>query len=105
MGPQNQARLSTVLPFPANKADDTILNELIKASESSFMSIYTRLFNSVLDTGHVLRALSYRFLIITAVEIIQNYRGITILSCMGKLFTDSSYFECTGNMFLEFTAF
>ena len=56
---------------------------LIKASESSFMSIYTRLFNSVLDTGHVLRALSYRFIIITAVEIIQNYRGITILSLSG----------------------
>ena len=73
-------------------ADDAIRNEFIKASETVFMQIYVRLFNIVLNTCHVPEVWTKGFIVPIfkkkgSRENPDNYRGITILSCMGKLFT------------------
>jgi len=71
---------------------DGVLNEYIKATETSLMPLYLKLFNSVLDTGIIPENWSVGKII----PIYKNkgdpldpnsYRGITILSCLGKLFT------------------
>jgi len=71
---------------------DKILNEYIKTSLDKLMPIYVYLFNRVLDTGDVPEA----WLIGKIIPIYKgkgnvtepgNYRGITLLSCLGKLFT------------------
>ncbi|MEW8548127.1 MAG: reverse transcriptase family protein, partial [Candidatus Thiodiazotropha sp.] len=85
-------------------ADDLIRNEFIKASESIFMPIYVRLFNIVLDTGCVPEIWTKGFIVPIfknkgSKENPDNYRGITILSCMGKLFT--SILNARINDFLE----
>ena len=77
-----------------NKATglDKIANEYIKSTCSIFMPIYHKLFNIVLNTG----ILPDAWLIGVIKPIYKNkgnaddpnnYRPITILSCMGKLFT------------------
>ena len=72
-------------------ADDDIRNEFIKAFEPVFMHIYFRLFNIVLNTGHVPEVWTKGFIVPIfkkkgSRENPDNYRRITILSCMGKLF-------------------
>ena len=71
---------------------DLILNEYIKTSIDQLMPLYVYLFNKVLETGDVPDA----WLVGKIVSIYKgkgstlepgNYRGITLLSCMGKLFT------------------
>ena len=71
---------------------DNILTEYIKNTKDLLLPLYTKLFNCVLDAG---------FLPISWVKGViipvfknkgdpmqtQNYRPITILSCLGKLFT------------------
>jgi len=74
------------------KGIDCIGNEEIKATEDSMINIYCKLFNIVFDTGIIPTAWS--------IGVIQslyknkgdpkdpdNYRGITLLSCLGKVFT------------------
>ena len=72
--------------------DDHIINEYIKSTSNLFMPIYVKLFNIVLDSGNVPEL----WLIGNIIPFYknkgcqsdpQNYRPITILSCMGKLFT------------------
>ncbi len=71
---------------------DQILNEMIKCSSPQVCSLYTKLFNLILDTGHIPE--------IWSVGVIKpiyknkgrsddpdNYRGITLVSCLGKLYT------------------
>ena len=80
--------------FKCNKScgNDKIINEFIKHCPERMIVIITRLFNMVLETGTVPHS--------WCVGLIKplykgkgdinnpdNYRGITILSCMGKLFT------------------
>ena len=71
---------------------DKILNEYIKSTKEKFLPIYEKLFNIILDTGCFPEQWS------TGMNIPiyknkgdrltpQNYRPITILSCLGKLFT------------------
>jgi hypothetical protein len=77
-----------------NKAygTDMILNEYIKYSGDKMLLIYERLFNLVLKTGlvpstwltGVIKPLYKKK---GAKDDVNNYRGITILSCFGKLFT------------------
>lgn len=83
-----------ILELKNNKATglDKISNEYIKSSSSLFLPIYHKLFNIVLDTA----VLPDAWLVGVIKPIYKNkgntedpnnYRPITILSCMGKLFT------------------
>ena len=89
---------------------DYIANEHIKATSELFLPLYVKLFNSILDTGHfpdqwstgcihpIYKNKGER-------DSPSNYRPITILSCLGKLFTSilnnrlNDYLE--ENMLLE----
>ena len=71
---------------------DKILNEFIKASFSKMKHIYVGLFNKILNAGCIPE--SWTIGMITPIyknkgdkADFNNYRGITILSCLGKLFT------------------
>ena len=73
---------------------DMILNEHIKHSLElpHIQQLYLKLFNLVFDTGHIPEAWSIGKIIPVYKQIggptdPSNYRPITLLSCMGKLFT------------------
>jgi len=77
-----------------NKAcgDDFILNEYLKCSSTIMINIYVKLFNAVMDSG--ITPDSWACGIILPLfkkkgvkSDVDNYRGITLLSCLGKLFT------------------
>ena len=70
---------------------DMILNDYIKVSMDIMVPVYIKLFNLVLDSGHIpdswLQGVIvpiYKSGVTTNPE---NYRPITVLSCIGKLFT------------------
>ena len=71
---------------------DEIRNEFIKHSTPTLISIYCKLFNKVLDSG-IIPEQWVQGMIIPIYkgkgdrEQCDNYRGITLLSCLGKLFT------------------
>ena len=72
--------------------EDKILNEYIKHSKHLFLPIYEKLFNIVFDSGIIPNAWlegTIRPLYKNKGDSkhVQNYRPITILSCLGKLFT------------------
>ncbi len=77
-----------------NKAmgDDLILNEYIKSSADILKTIYVKLFNVILNSGKIPESWS-RGVILPLYKKkgskanVDNYRGITIMSCLGKLFT------------------
>ena len=71
---------------------DNIVNEYIKSTKHILCKLYVKLFNRILDTGH----LPDEWLIGVIIPLYKNkgnidephnYRGITLLSCLGKLFT------------------
>ena len=71
---------------------DEITNEYIKSTKSIMVPIYTQLFNLIFESGHIPNA----WLEGTIIPLYKNkgssldpgnYRPITILSCLGKLFT------------------
>ena len=71
---------------------DEILNEYIKTTFQKMESVYVDLFNRVLNEGKIPEA--WTIGMITPIYKnkgdkmdVNNYRGITILSCLGKLFT------------------
>ncbi len=73
---------------------DEIVNEHIKSTIDIMMPVYIKLFNKVLSTGEV----PEDWLVGLIVPIFKhkgsktecnNYRGITLLSCLGKLFTST----------------
>ena len=71
---------------------DGIINEYIKSTEIIFMPLYTKLFNVILDTGIIPHSWSLGKIVPIYKnkgdpEKADSYRGITILSCLGKLFT------------------
>ena len=71
---------------------DMILNEYIKSTSSIFLPIYEKLFNAILDTGHFPEQWSTGCIHPIYKnkgdkDNAKNYRPITILSCLGKLFT------------------
>jgi hypothetical protein len=78
-----------------NKAagSDNIINEFIKASSSKLLQTYTDYFNLVLNTGIAPDA----WVMGNIIPIFKkgdknnpdNYRGITLLSCLGKVFTST----------------
>ena len=69
-----------------------IINEYIKSTQNVLCPLYVKLFNKILDTD----IMPTEWLIGLIVPLyknkgdiqdVNNYRGITLLSCMGKLFT------------------
>ncbi len=69
-----------------------IINEYIKSTKHLLCPLYVKMFNKILDTG----VMSSEWSVGTIVPLyknkgdiqdVNNYRGITLLSCMGKLFT------------------
>ena len=83
-----------VRKLPNNKAPgcDNITNEFIKCAFPKLKHIFVRLFNVVLKSGHIPDSwsLGYIFPIYKnkgAKKDPDNYRGITLLSCISKLFT------------------
>ena len=71
---------------------DNILNEHIKCTTDMFLPIYTKLFNLVLDTGIVPESWALGDILPIyknkgSIHLPENYRPITLLSCLGKLFT------------------
>ena len=71
---------------------DLILNEFLKCAESKMLNIFCKLFNVVFDSGII--PVTWTEGIICPIYKNKgdagnpdNYRGITILSCFGKLFT------------------
>ena len=73
---------------------DLIVNEYIKSTKDIMMPLYIKLFNKVLQCGYM----PEDWLIGAIIPIyknkgdkkdVNNYRGITLLSCLGKLFTSA----------------
>ena len=90
-------------------SDDMILNEFLKASKEILLSLYTMIFNLVLDSGQIPEKWTDGYIIPIykqkgSINDPDNYRGITILSCLGKLFTAvlnnriNSYVEMYGHI-------
>jgi hypothetical protein len=90
-----------------NKAHgtDMVLNEYLKNTDDKMLPIYNLMFNLVLNTGHI--PTSWLTGIIRPLykkkgdkTDVNNYRGLTLLSCFGKLFTSvlnnrlTSFLEC-----------
>ena len=86
--------LNCIKKLKCNKAsgEDYITNEYIKATATQFINIYEKLFNVIFDTGII-----PDIWLIGSIKPIfknkgntydpNNFRPITILSCLGKLFT------------------
>ena len=73
-------------------SDDMILNEFLKASKEILLSLYTMIFNLVLDSGQIPEKWTDGYIVPIykqkgSIHDPDNYRGITILSCLGKVFT------------------
>ena len=88
----------------APSKSDNILNEYLKTTKDKLLPIYKYLFNAILENGY----LSEAWLGGTIHPIYKgkgspkdpsNYRPITILSCLGKLFT--AILNNRLNLFLE----
>ena len=75
-----------------SSGEDKILNEYIKSTKEILLPIYEKLFNVVFDSGLLPNAWlegSIRPIYKNKGDpkMVQNYRPITILSCLGKVFT------------------
>ena len=72
--------------------NDNILNEYIKSTKHLFMPLYVGLLNSILDAGNIPESWSIDNICSIYKNkgdplIPENYRPITLVSCLGKLFT------------------
>ncbi|MEW8546895.1 MAG: reverse transcriptase family protein [Candidatus Thiodiazotropha sp.] len=86
--------ISAVKMLKNNKSPgiDNVLNEHIKSTVQTLLPIYTRLFNIIFDTGVVPESWAVGDILPIyknkgSVHLPENYRPITLLSCLGKLFT------------------
>jgi hypothetical protein len=70
---------------------DLIVNEFLKAGSNTLALLLTKLFNKILNSGKFQKILNLSLLtsIFKAGDPSDcgNYRGISIFSCLGKLFT------------------
>ena len=71
---------------------DKILNEFIKSTFSKMKQVYVDLFNRILNDGQIPESWTIGMIIPIYKNKgdkgdFNNYRGITILSCLGKMFT------------------
>ena len=70
--------------------EDNIINEMIRAFSEDHLHLLTQIFNVVLLNGHIPNGwlISIMKLIYKSdINYPDNYRGITLLSCLVKLFT------------------
>ena len=72
--------------------EDKILNEMIKVFSETHMGVLTKIFNIVLQSGHmphewVIGIIKPIYKNKGDINDPDNYRGSTLLSCFGKLFT------------------
>ena len=72
---------------------DSIINELLKNSPKNVLKLVVALFNIILHTGRVptqwcIGIISPLYKNKSSHDYPNNYRGITLLSCLGKLFTN-----------------
>ena len=71
--------------------EDLILNEFIKMSANMLLPFYTNLFNTVFETGEIPESWTTGVIIPIYKKgdptNPSNYRGITLLSTLGKVFT------------------
>lgn len=86
---------------------DLIINEFLKYSPPAVLALLTTIFNVVLTSGKVPRdwivgKIKPLFKGKGSINQVDNYRGITLVSCVGKLFTAilneriNSYLSYTG---------
>ena len=83
---------------------DEIINEYIKISCPVLLPIYVKLFNMIHDTGNIpeswlIGVIKHLYKNKGDPTLPENYRPLTILSCMGKLF--SAILNTSLNTFLE----
>ena len=86
--------LDAIKGLKNNKApgSDKLINEFFKNSPPFLVSIYTKLFNVVLDTGIIPETWTTGIIIPVyknkgCPTDPDNFRAITLISCLGKLFT------------------
>ena len=88
---------------------DKIRNEFLKKCPDELLNLFCKYFNVVLDTGFVPEDWCIGVIIPIyknkgASDNPDNYRGITLLSCVGKLFTAllnkrlTCYLDCVGGI-------
>lgn len=84
----------TISKLKLNKSsgNDQIINEFLRVSKEKLLTVYTDLFNIILNTGIIpddwcLGYIKPLYKNNGSKDDPSNYRGITILSCFGKLFT------------------
>ena len=84
---------AAVNKLKANKSPgiDNILNEVIKIGKDAIKGHLVNLFNRILDTGKYPTLWSFGLIVSIHKKDdrskVENYRGITLLSALGKLFT------------------
>ena len=90
----HQEIAEAIIKLKNNKAggSDQILNEFLKHSRNEFVQYYTKFFNLILESGHMPAdwCQSVIWPIYKSkgnIDDLNNYRGISLLSCFGKLFT------------------
>ena len=70
---------------------DDVLNELLKSGKEKLISPLGKLFNTILHSGNFPKEWSFGFIIPLYkkgdANLTENYRGITLLPSLGKLFT------------------
>ena len=82
---------------------DLILNEFIKSSSNILLSVITKLFNKILLSGEIPE--DWNLVQISSIYKSgdpcnpTNYRGLSVTSCMGKLF--NGLLQCRLNSYLE----
>ena len=70
---------------------DYLLNEFFITGNNAFMPVLFKLFNKIFELGYFPESWSEGYIVPLhkkgSINNVDNYRGITLLSCLGKLFT------------------
>ena len=90
----HQEIAEAITELKKNKAggSDQIINEFLKHSRNEFVQYYTKLFDLILESGHMPDdwwqiVIRHIYKNKGDIDDPNNYRGISLLSCFGKLFT------------------
>ncbi len=92
--PISEEVLRNIKKLKNNKSSgaDMILNEYIKCTQTMLLPLYVKLRNKVFDSGVMPTEWLVGMIVLiyknkSDTHDVNNYRGITLLSCPGKLFT------------------